>query len=135
VLLLIVVLSSVPSVAALTEDDVRAELATAYEAVARAEAAGGYVAGMASQLDDVARKLPGASPDSLAMYKSMVDSVLAEASSSEVQGSQRITNRLIVVGVVLVVIAALGVAVWTRGSKWFWGAWLRSHGGWRIERN
>jgi hypothetical protein len=134
-LLLIVVISSVPLVAALTEADVRVEIGTAYEAVARAEAAGGYVTGLVSRLDYVASKLPGASPDSLVMYKSIVDDVLTEASSAETQGSQRTTNRLIVVGIVLVVIAVLGVAVWTRGSRWFWGAWLRAHSGWRIERN
>jgi hypothetical protein len=128
------VLSRIHPIAALTEEDVRAELATAYEAVARAEAAGGFVAGMVSQLDDVARKLPGASPDSLVVYKSMVDAVLSEAPGVEAQGRQRITNRFIVVGVALAIIVALGVTVWTCGSLWFWEAWLRSHDGWRVER-
>jgi len=133
-LLLIVVLSSIHPVAALTEDDVRAELATAYEAIAKAEAAGGSVAGLATQLDNVARKLPGAPPDLLVTDKSILDAVLAEASSAEAQGKQRTTNRLIVVGAALAVIAALGVVVWMSGSKWFWGAWLRAHNGWRVER-
>ncbi|MGD0803105.1 MAG: hypothetical protein ABSA11_03430 [Candidatus Bathyarchaeia archaeon] len=118
----------------MTESDVRTELATAYEAVAKAEVAGGNVTALVSQLDDIARKLPGASPDSLATYKSTLDDVLAKAPVAETQGSLRITSRLIVVAGVLIVIAALGVAVYTRGSRWFWGLWLRTHSGWRVAR-
>jgi hypothetical protein len=132
--LLVVVLSSIHPVAALTEGDVRAELATAYEAVARAEAVGGNVTGLVSQLDYIALNLPGASPNSLMVYKSWIDLILTMASNDATQGRQRITNRFIFVGVALAVIATLCVVVWTRGSRWFWGAWLRAHSGWRVER-
>lgn len=73
-ILLVLVLLSVPSARALTEDDVRADLARAYESVARAEAAGGRVSGIVSQLDDVARKLSDATLISLEVYKTMIES-------------------------------------------------------------
>jgi hypothetical protein len=132
--LLVLVLLSVPSAGALTEDDVRDDLARAYESVVRAEAAGGYVAGMVSQLDDVARKLPDATPASLEAYNTMIDAVMVEAASAEVAGRQSGTIRLYEVVTVVMIIVVLGVLFWSRGSRWFWGAWLQAHRGWKVER-
>jgi hypothetical protein len=64
----------------------------------------------------------------------IIDEVITTAPSVQTAGEERITNRYIVTGVVLVVLAVAGVLVWFRGSRWYWSAWLRARRGWRVER-
>jgi hypothetical protein len=132
--LLVSVLLSVPSVTALTEDEVRAELMRAYESVATAEEAGGYVIDMVSLLDEIARNLPNAAPDQLENYKTIINFILVKAAATEVSGRQSNINELYEIALVVLIIAVLGLLTWSKGSSWFWATWLRAHHGWRIER-
>jgi hypothetical protein len=106
----------------------------AYESVVTAEEAGGYVADLVSQLNDIARKLPNATPDSLENYKMMIAVIIVKAASAEVSGRQSNINELYGVALVVLIIVVLGFLVWSKGSHWFWATWLRAHHGWRIDR-
>jgi hypothetical protein len=132
--LLVSVLLSAPSVTALTEDEIRAELMRAYESVATAEEAGGYVIDMVSLLDEIARNLPNAAPDQLENYKTIINFILVKAAATEVSGRQSNINELYEIALVVLIVAVLGLLIWSKGSSWFWATWLRAHHGWRIER-
>lgn len=126
--------SFAPTVGATTVDEARIDLASAYSAVSRAEAAGGNVTGLVLRLNEAARLIDSGGVDDVSRAEGIIGEVVAAAPQVQSAGAERITNRYIVTGVALVVLAAAGVAVWFRGSRWVWGAWLRARGGWRVER-
>jgi hypothetical protein len=103
-------------------------------AVAGAEAAGGNVTGLVWRLNEAARLIDFGGVDDVSKAEGIIGEVVSAAPLVQSSGAERITNRYLVTGVVLVVLAAAGVAVWFRGSRWVWGAWLRARGGWRVER-
>ena len=126
--------SFAPTVGAATVDDARADLAGAYVVVSRAETAGGNVTGLVLRLNEAARLIDSGGVDNVSKAGGIIGEVVSAAPLVQSSGVERITNRYIVTGVVLVVLVAAGVAVWFRGSRWVWGAWLRARGGWRVER-
>lgn len=132
--LMVLVLISVPSVSALTEDEVRTDLMRAYEAVVRAEAAGGHVTDMVSQLNDIALKLPNATPGSLESYRTMIAVIIVKASSSEASGRANSINQLYEVTIIVLAIVVLSLLILAKGSHMFWAVWARAHRGWKIER-
>jgi len=124
----------VPAVNAVTVDEAHSRLAQAYEAVAAAEAAGGNVTVLAWRLNEAASLIDAGGDVKLDDAVVIIDEVMATAPSVQAAGEERITTRYIVTGVVLVLLAAAGVLVWFRGSRWYWSAWLRARRGWRVER-
>jgi hypothetical protein len=124
----------VPPTSALTENEVRADLMKAYEAVEKAESAGGDVHNLVLILNDATRRIPGASEAQLIDIKALVDLVLIEAPRIEIQGAEKITNQLYIVVVVMMIITAMTLVLWRSMSHWFWTAWLRMHRGWRVEK-
>jgi hypothetical protein len=135
-LLIIVVglLTRTVTCGALTEDEVRDDLSKGYEAVARAEGAGGDVSELVLMLDKAARIIPGASEAQLSEARDLIARVESQAPLVEAQGGERLTSRLYVTVFALIVIALLGVITWVRGSRWILDVWLRAHRGWRVER-
>ena len=123
-----------PCVGAVSVDDARSRLAGAYVAVAAAEAAGGDVLALALRLNEAASLIDAGGAEKLGDAIRIIDEVVATAPLVQSSGAERITNRYIVTGMALVVLAAASVAVWFRGSKWYWGLWLRAKRGWRVER-
>jgi len=124
----------VPSVGAVTVEEARTNLARAYVVVSGAEAAGGNVTALAWRLNEAAALINAGGGDNLAKADGVINEVLAAAPQVQSAGAERITNRYIATGVVLVVLVVVGVAVWLRGSRWYWGAWVRAKRGWRVER-
>ncbi len=124
----------VPTASAVSVDDARSRLARAYEAVAAAEAAGGNVTVLAWRLNEAASLIDAGGDAKLEDAGRIIDEVLAAAPSVQAAGEERIMTRYIVTGIALVILAAAGVLVWFRGSRWYWGAWLRVKHGWRVER-
>ena len=123
-----------PSVGAATVDEARGSLADAFVAVAAAEAAGGNVTVLALRLDEAASLIDAGGAEKMGDAVRIIDEVAAAAPRVQASGAERITNRYIVTGAALVVLAAAGVAVWFRGSRWYWSLWLRAKRGWRVER-
>jgi hypothetical protein len=132
--LLVLLMSSYGSVRGLTEEDVRGDLVKAYDAVSRAEVAGADVHVLILMLDEAARMIPGASGSVLEQADQIISSVQTQAPVAQIQGEQRLTNRFIFVALALIILSVLAVAVWFKGSGWFWGLWLKSHSGWRVEK-
>ncbi len=116
---------------AVTVDQARSDLASAYVAVESAEAAGGNVTALVWRLNIAAALIDTGKVDEASQ---IIGEVMASAPQVQMVGAERITNRYIVTGVALVLLVAAGVLVWLRGSRWYWGAWLRAHRGWRIEK-
>jgi hypothetical protein len=121
-------------VGAVTVDDARLRLSEAYVAVEAAEAAGGNVTVLAWRLNEAASLIDAGGDAGLVDAIRIIGEVEAAAPMVEAAGVERITGRYIVTGVALVVLAAAAVAVWFRGSRWYWGLWLRVKRGWRVER-
>jgi hypothetical protein len=125
---------SVSQVGAVSVDDARSRLADAYAALSRAESAGGNVDDLVLMLNSAAGLIDRGRDADLVVAESIIGEVAGLASGVGAAGAQRIQTRYIVTGVVLVVLAAAGVLVWFRGSRWFWLGWLRARRGWRVER-
>jgi len=126
--------AAAPCVGAVSVDDARSRLAGAYVAVAAAEAAGGDVSVLAWRLNEAASLIDAGGDAGLGDAIRIIDEVSSAAPLVEAAGVERITNRYIVTGAALVVLAAAAVAVWFRGSRWYWGLSLRVKRGWRVER-
>ncbi len=124
----------VPSAGAVTVDEARADLARAYVAVSSAEAAGGDVTVLTLRLNEAASLIDAGGSQKLDDAVRIINEVSAAAPLAQSAGAERITNRYIVTGLALVVLAVAGVAVWFRGSRWYWAGWLRAKRGWRVER-
>jgi hypothetical protein len=134
-LVFVVVLSlSFPMICAVSVEDSRSSLAGAFKALSRAESAGGDVRDEIRILNNAATLIDKGGAANLAAADQMIEGVVGQASTIEVAGSQRITNRYIVVGITLVVLVGAAVTVWFWGSRIFWVAWLRVKKGWRVER-
>ena len=100
-------------------------------AVEAAESAGGNVTALVWRLNEAAVLIDAGKIDDASQ---IIGEVVAAAPTVQAAGAERITNRYIVTGVALVLLAAAAVLVWFRGSRWYWRAWLRYRGGWRVEK-
>jgi hypothetical protein len=129
----ILALSVVP-VGAVTRDEARAELETAFVGVQSAERAGYYVAGLVGELNTAAGLLDAGGNDNLAQASTLISDVLA---STPTLTSAWIQAQMIRIFVRIVLLATLGVAasiVWFYGSDIYWWLWRRALRGWRVER-
>ena len=134
-LVFVIVLSlSFPMICAVSVEDARSNLAEAFKALSSAESAGGDIRDEMRILNNAATLIDKGGAANLAAADQMIEGVVGQASTIEVAGSQRITNRYIVVGVTLIVLAGAAVIVWFWGSRIFWVGWLRVKKGWRVER-
>lgn len=134
VLLLLMMLPGFTCVNCLSEDEIRVDLAKAYELVAGAEAAGADVTDLVSKLDEAAQVSLDGSESDLQRAEQLIVSVESTVLEVQLSGEERIRTRLIVTTIVLISIASIAAAVWLRGSGWFWRLWLRVYGGWSVEK-
>lgn len=133
-LMIVLILTNTAQCLALTEEGIRGDLAEAYEAVYRAEAAGGDIHELIPKLDEAARLIQGASPASMEQAKTLIDQVKTQVPQIQTQGEQTRTNRLYLTAAALIIIGSLIIIIWRRGSHWFFNSWLKTHKGWVVEK-
>ena len=121
-------------VSAVTQDETKADLARAFVGVQRAESSFAYVGDLVDKLNTAARLLDAGGDDNVAQASVLISDVLASTSSRESAGSQAQTMRLAIMGVLLAVLAVSAMLIWFYGSRVYYGLWLRTRGGWRVER-
>jgi hypothetical protein len=130
----ILCVASAPRVLAADRVSLRHEAASAFALVAEAENSGGNATFLTLKLDEAVRIIDSGSDAQLPIAEALISEVKTEAPAVGSAGSQAVQTQIIVTGVVLVVLGTSAVLVWLYGSRVFWGLWLRSRGGWRVER-
>jgi hypothetical protein len=133
-LLILAVFSGLTCVEGLSEEEIRIDLANAFELVAGAEAAGADVSDLVLKLDEAARIASGGSDADLQQAEQLIGYVESNILEAQLGGEERIRTRYIVTIIVLISVASIAAAVWLRGSGWFWRLWLRVYGRWRVEK-
>ena len=121
-------------VGAITQDEAKADLARAFVGVQRAERSFAYVGDLVDKLNTAAHLLDAGGDDNVAQASVLISDVLTSTPSRESTGSQAQIMRLAIRGVLLAVLAVSALLVWFYGSKVYYGLWLRTRGGWRVEQ-
>ena len=110
----------------------RASLSQAFSLVAKAERSGGDVSGLVARLNEAAGLVNSGDSAGLAKASGIIGEVRASVAGVEAAGVSAVTYQYIVVGLTLVVLAALGLLVILYGSRLYWMLWLRARGGLRV---
>jgi hypothetical protein len=115
------------------EKELREKLLDAFDAVSRAESAGGDVSGLVEELREALELLGTGDEKDLEMAEKVLERVLAQAPAATELGAASLRMEYVWVGVVLGLVAVSAVGVWRLGPRIVWSLWLRSKRNWRVR--
>jgi hypothetical protein len=137
VILVLIVLGATSCIAASRcqagEKELREKLVDAFDAVSRAESAGGDVSELVEELREALELLGTGDEMDLEMAESVLEGVLARAPAVAELGVASIHAQYVWLGVVLGLVAVSAVGVWRLGPRIVWSLWLRSKRSWRVR--
>ena len=124
---------SAPAVSAVSTSELGRSLYDAFQAVSRAENAGGDVSELVKILAQAVRLMEVGGENNLVIAQDYIASVRSVAGVIENRGLTSVRINLITNVTVTLLLALLMVFVWLFGSDVFWSYWIKMKKGWIVK--
>ena len=124
---------STPTVSAVSTSELGRSLYDAFQAVSRAENAGGDVSELVKILAQAVRLMEVGGENNLVIAQDYIASVRSVAGVIENRGITSVRINLITNVTVTLLLGLLMVFVWLFGSDIFWSYWIKMKKGWIVK--
>jgi len=133
-LLLITTHSGTPfSYGQIREDELRSDLAAAFEIVSRAEHGGAQVKDLVEELNIALVLIESGRTADLHIAETKIDAIIASASTLETTATTIILFQRLKTAFILGLLIASAIIAKRYGPKVFWTMWLRVMRGWTVH--